>query len=252
MKHLLYILIGLFTTLSIAQNKTLFDQANTLYNEGKYADAINKYEAIIESGQHSAELYYNLGNANYKLNNIAPSIYYFEKALQLKPNDKEILNNIAYAKNMTIDDVQAVPKLGLSRFFNKAINTLSFDNWAKTAIVFVVLFVLLFIIYFFAYSTTKKRLAFVSGLVSLVLGLVSLSFAFKKQSLDQNDNPAIVFAKETEVKTEPNLGSAEAFVLHEGTKVQVLDTINNWKKIKLADGKSGWIISNDIKLLNVF
>ena len=80
----------------------------------------------------------------------------------------------------------------------------------------------------------------------------SVFFAFKKQSLDNSNNPAIVFAKETEVKSEPNLGSTEAFVLHEGTKVQVLDTINNWKKIRLVDGKTGWIISGDIKLLNTF
>ncbi len=252
MKKLLYILVFALSAISLAQNNELFDQANALYNEGKFSDAINKYEAIIKNGQHSAELYYNLGNAHYKLNNIAPSIYYYEKALQLKPNDKEILNNIAYAKNMTIDDIEAVPKLGLSRFLNKAINTLSFDNWATLSIIFVVGFVLLFVTYFFTFSTSKKRLAFVSGLGSLLIGLICLSFAFKKQNLDKNNNPAIVFAKETEVKSEPNLGSTEAFVLHEGTKVQVLDTINNWKKIKLADGKTGWIISGDIKLLNTF
>ena len=252
MKKLLYILVFALSAISLAQNNELFDQANALYNEGKFSDAVNKYEAIIKNGQHSAELYYNLGNAHYKLNNIAPSIYYYEKALQLKPNDKEILNNIAYAKNMTIDDIEAVPKLGLSRFLNKAINTLSFDNWATLSIIFVVGFVLLFVTYFFTFSTSKKRLAFVSGLGSLLIGLICLSFAFKKQNLDNNNNPAIVFAKETEVKFEPNLGSTEAFVLHEGTKVQVLDTINNWKKIKLADGKTGWIISGDIKLLNTF
>lgn len=251
MKQFLFIFFIFIGNLT-AQNKTVFDEANMLYNNGNYTEAISKYEAIIKTNQHSAELYYNLGNAHYKLNNIAPSIYYYEKALQLKPNDKEILNNIAYAKNMTIDDIEAVPKLGLSRFLNKAINTLSFDNWATLSIIFVVGFVLLFVTYFFTFSTSKKRLAFVSGLGSLLIGLICLSFAFKKQNLDKNNNPAIVFAKETEVKSEPNLGSTEAFVLHEGTKVQVLDTINNWKKIKLADGKTGWIISGDIKLLNTF
>lgn len=252
MKKLLYILVFSISTISLAQNQDLFNQANVLYNEGKFSDAVNKYEAIIENGQHSAELYYNLGNAHYKLNNIAPSIYYYEKALQLKPNDKDLLNNISFAKNMTIDDIEAVPKLGLSRFFNKAINTLTYDNWAILSIIFVIGFVLLFIIYFFAYNTSKKRLAFVSGLGSLLIGLICLSFAFKKQNIEKSNHPAIVFAKETEVKSEPNFGSTEAFVLHEGTKVQVLDTINNWKKIRLIDGKTGWIISGDIKLLNTF
>lgn len=252
MKQLVVYILFLVTVFTQAQNNSLFDQANALYNEGKFADAVNKYEEILKTGQHSADIYYNLGNAHYKLNNIAPSIYYYEKALQLKPNDKDIKNNIAYAKNMTIDNIQEVPKLGLSKFFNKAIHALTFDNWAILTIVFVVSFVILIITYFFTQLVNKKRISFITALLSLFLGLITLSFAFKKQSLDNSNNPAIVFAKETEVKSEPNLGSTQAFVLHEGTKVQVLDTINNWKKIKLQDGKEGWIISGDIKLLNTF
>jgi uncharacterized protein YgiM (DUF1202 family) len=84
------------------------------------------------------------------------------------------------------------------------------------------------------------------------LAFVALAFAFHNYGLMENDRPAIVFAQETQVKSEPNLRSSEAFVLHEGTKVQVLDTVNNWKKIKLADGKTGWIPQEDIKLLNIF
>ena len=61
--------------------------------------------------------------------------------------------------------------------------------------------------------------------------------------------PAIIFASEIEVKTEPTVGSNVAFVLHEGTKVQILDTLNNWKQIKLTDGKTGWIPAQDIKAL---
>ncbi|WP_397363985.1 tetratricopeptide repeat protein [Olleya sp. R77988] len=251
MKTLVYIVLFFFGSLT-AQNATFFDEANALYNDANYEEAITKYESILKTKQHSAELYYNLANAHYKLNNIAPSIYYYEKALQLKPNDKEILNNIAYAKNMTVDAIQTVPQLGLSRFFNKVTHTLSFDNWAKLAIVLMVVFVVLFLVYYFNNGTTSKRLTFVFSFVFLFLSLFSLGLAFQKQTLDTKNNPAIVFAQESEVKTEPNLGGSEAFLLHEGTKVQVLDTINNWKKIKLADGKTGWIVASDIKLLNNF
>ncbi|MGB6267678.1 MAG: SH3 domain-containing protein, partial [Olleya sp.] len=216
------------------------------------SEAITKYESILDTKQHSADLYYNLGNAHYKLNNIAPSIYYYEKALQLKPNDKEVLNNIAYAKNMTVDAIQTVPQLGLSRLFNKVTHTLSYDSWAKLAIALMVVFVMLFLLYYFTFSTTTKRLTFVLSFVFLFLSLASVGLAFQKQTLDKKNNPAIVFAQETKVKTEPNLGSTDAFVLHEGTKVQVIDTISNWKKIKIDDGKTGWIISDDIKLLNIF
>ena len=99
---------------SFLQNDTLFKKANTLYNNGKYLEAIDNYMSILETNTHSAELYFNLGNAHYKLNNIATSIYYYEKALQLKPNDKDIINNIAFARNMTIDAIDTVPEVGFS------------------------------------------------------------------------------------------------------------------------------------------
>ncbi len=251
MKHLFYILFFFFGNL-VAQDQAVFEQANTLYNEGEFEQAITKYQSILDSKQHSAELYYNIANAHYKLNNIAPSIYYFEKALQLKPNDKEILNNLAFAKKMTVDAIKEVPQLGLSKFFNKITNALTFDSWAKLTIVLMVFFVILFLVYYFTYNTARKRFSFSASFVFLFMALFSLGLAFQKQALDKKDNPAIIFAQKSEVKTEPNQTGSEAFMLHEGTKVQVLDTINNWKKIKLADGKTGWVIASDLKLLNNF
>ena len=103
--------------------------------------------------------------------------------------------------------------------------------------------------YYFAYSTIKKRLSFIGSIGSLIVLSASLLFAFHNYNLVQRDQPAIVFAKECKVKSEPNTRSEESFRLHEGTKVQILDTVNEWKKIKLADGKTGWIESEDIKAL---
>ncbi|QFZ54204.1 tetratricopeptide repeat protein [Oceanihabitans sp. IOP_32] len=252
MKTAAYLLLFLCSTLVFSQNDKLFEQGNALYNQGKYAEAIEKYTAILDSGNHSEALYFNLANAHYKLNNIAPSIYFYEKALLLAPQDKTIQNNMAFAKNMTIDAIDVVPQTGLSKFIKSFTNIMSFDSWAKTSIVFVLCFVALFLIYYFAYSSFNKRLAFIGSFISLVLVLLSLAFTFHKFNSDKNNRPAIVFAQESEVKNEPNLRSEIAFRLHEGTKVQVLDTLNNWKKIKLADGKTGWIDSADIKLLNDF
>jgi tetratricopeptide (TPR) repeat protein len=249
MKKAFYILIFLLSSISMAQNETLFDQGNALYNDGNYIEAIEKYQAILKQGEHSAELYFNLGNSYYKLNNIAPSIYYYEKALQLAPDDKDILNNISFARNMTIDVVDTIPEVGFSKLINNITNMMSFDAWSKMAVGFVIVFVILFLSYYFSYASTKKRIAFVVSLASIVLTCTSLSFAYHKYNLEKNDKPAIVFAKESQIKSEPNLRSSEAFKLHEGTKVQILDTVNNWKRIKLADGKTGWIVSEDIKAL---
>lgn len=236
----------------VAQNNTLFQEGNTLYNEGKYAEAIDKYMAILETGKHSSELYYNLGNAHYKLNNVAPSIYYFEKALLLKPEDGDIENNLSYANNMTIDAIDYVPEVGFSRLIKNVTNTSSFDNWAKMAVALAFAYVILVLLYYFSYASAKKRIAFISSIVCLVSLCIALALAFNKYEIDKKDNPAIVFAQESQVKAEPNLRSEESFRLHEGTKVQVLDTVKNWKKIRLLDGKTGWISSEDIKILKEF
>lgn len=249
MRIIAYILSFLLSFSVYAQNDAIFEKANSLYNKGKFAEAIDAYNVILDTKQHSADLYFNLANAHYKLNHIAPSIYFYEKALQLAPNDADIENNLAFAKNMTIDAINVVPEAGLSKIINNTANSYTFDAWAKAAVVFVFCFVILFLIYYFAYTSLKKRLAFIGSFVFLAFMCVALLFAFHKYNLDKNDIPAIIFVKESIVKNAPNNGSEEVFKLHEGTKVQVLDTVNNWKKIKLQDGKTGWVSSEDIKVL---
>ena len=250
MKKVFYIVSFLLSLTAFSQNQPLFEKANALYNEGKYAEAIDNYNVILGTDNHSADLYFNIANAHYKLNNIAPSIYFYEKALQLAPNDDDIKNNLSFAQNMTIDAIDVIPEAGLSKLLKSITNTMSFDNWARTAIGLVFCFVVLFLIYYFAYSTWNKRLTFMGSLASLVLLCISLAFAFHKYNLDRKDNPAIVFVQESKVKSDPNSRSEESFRLHEGTKIQVLETYNDWKKIKLSDGKMGWVNSEDIKLLN--
>ena len=252
MKKFLYIFSLLLSLVAFTQNQSLFEKANTLYNEGKYAEAIDNYTAILETGKHSADLYFNIANAHYKLNNIAPSIYFYEKALKLAPNDADIKNNMAFSKNMTIDAIDVIPDAGISKIIKSTTNKMSFDSWAKTAVGLVFCFVILFLIYYFSYSTVNKRLAFIGSVSALILAFVTLAFAFHKHTLDEKDNPAIVFVQESKVKSTPNSRSEESFRLHEGTKVQVLETYNDWKKIKLSDGKTGWLASKDIKMLNDF
>lgn len=241
------LLVSMFSGFS--QNHKIFEHANDLYNDGKYAESIDAYGSILDTGQHSAELYFNLANAHYKLNNIAPSIYYYEKALQLEPNDKDIKNNLAFAQNMTIDDIAIVPESAVNKLINGIAHSISTDGWAKLAIVLVFGFVIFFLVYYFSYSSLKKRLAFIGSITSIIIAVFALFLAFHKSNLDKNNRPAIVFSSESQVKSEPNSRSEESFRLHEGTKVQILDTIDDWKKIKLSDGKTGWVIKDDLKAL---
>lgn len=249
MRALLFSLFVLISSVGMSQNMALFEKGNILYNEGKYAEAIDAYELIINRGKHSYELYFNLGNANYKMNRIAPSIYYFEKALQLNPDDQDVQNNLNFARNMTIDDIETLPDVGLRKVVKDSANVMTYDKWAYTSVGVCLLFVVLFLVYYLSYTSTTKRLSFIGSGVAMGITIICLVFAFLKFNIEKQNNPAIVFAVESQVKSEPNLRSQEVFKLHEGTKVQLIDTVKNWKKIKLSDGKTGWVPNQDVKAL---
>lgn len=245
-------MLACFSVCINAQNDTVFNEGNTLYNQGKYAEAIKKYEALLDKNEHAVALYFNLANAHYKLNNIAPSVYYFEKAKLLSTDDKDIENNLVFAQNMTVDAIDTLPEVGFSRIFKDIVNTFSSDSWAKLAISGILAFVLFFLLYHFTSATSQKRVAFVISVLGFLVAVFSLVIAFQKNNLEIKNNPAIVFAQESRVKADPNNTSEEVFRLHEGTKVQVLESYENWCKIEIADKTTGWIPSEDVKLLKFF
>ncbi len=247
MKHLLYILTFLIATISFGQNDPLFEQGKERYKEGKYQDAINSWMKILDTKEHSANLYFNLGNAHYKLNNVGPSVFYYEKALQLDPFDSDIRTNLAFAENARIDAIQPLPQTIFSKWYSTLSGILSFNGWAITAVISSMLFVLLFLLYYFSASEGRKRVLFLGSIVSILVLLVSLSMAFQMHSDVNKDKPAIIFAESSEVKSEPNMGSEAAFTLHEGTKVQIIGQDDNWVRIQLIDGKDGWIPTTDLK-----
>ncbi len=246
MKNILYIFL-LITQTFWAQ--TAFDKGNNLYQKGNYQEAITVYESVVKSGQQSAELYFNLGNCFYKLNKVAPAIFNFEKALLLNPNDTEIQNNLAFAQKMTIDEVIEVPKVGFAKIIRDFTSSFHYDTWAWIAILFSVLFLICFVGYYFSNTTTLKRVFFTAMLFVLLFTIVSIFAGFFEKNQSNNDRPAIVFADITSVKSEPKSSAQDAFVLHAGTKVFVLESLNNYKKIQLLDLKQGWIEKSAIKEL---
>lgn len=249
MKKLLYLSILLFSILSFGQNDKLFDQGKELYKNGKYQQAINSWMQILENGQTSSELYFNIANAQYKLNQIGPSIYYYEKALQLSPNDSDIKTNLAFAENARIDAIEPLPKSVFTKWYKNIADTFTYDGWAILAVGFSIVFVILFLLYYFSYTEKRKRLLFATSMLSIVLLLGAVTMAFLTYGDYSKNQPAIIFANQIEVKSEPSMGSNSAFVLHEGTKVQIMAQDGNWFRISLADGKDGWIPASDLKQL---
>lgn len=249
MKQLLYLTVLLFSVIGMAQNTALFNQGKNNYKAEKYSEAIANWKQIIDKGAHSSALYFNLGNAHYKLNQIGPSIYYYEKALQISPNDKDIKMNLAFAENTRVDVIEPLPKTVFSKWYNNIAGVLTYEGWALTALIFSMLVVGFFLLYYFNISEGKKRLFFTSALVTVCLLLGAISMAYMTFGDVQKDAPAIIFAESTDVKTAPKMSSAVAFILHEGTRVQILNSDGDWLRISLADGKDGWIPKTDLKPL---
>lgn len=249
MKKLILLLLFVFSAAVAQNNQELFSTANALYKEGKYQKAVEIYESIVASDQVSSELFHNLGNAYYKLNKVAPAIYNYEKALKLNPNDEDAQNNLIFANRLTIDRIEALPKSFSQKLNDSLFSKLHFNAWGVLAILFAFIAVLLFILFYFSFSPSKKRLFFSLSLVSVFLVVSSYAIAFQQYKNEEKTIEAIVFSEQVNVQTEPISNATEAFIIHEGTKVKVLDTVDDWKKIKLADGKIGWLKNSDIKVI---
>ena len=234
---------------AIAQADDLFQKGNSAYADGNYEAAVEAYEELLETGQTAAEVHYNLANAHYKLNHIGPSIYHYEKALQLDPGDSDIRNNLQFAQNMTVDAIEEAPQNRFAAWWQSFLDSFSTSGWATLGVVCMVIFALLFLAYYFSGVPLRKRIFFLSGMFFLFLALVSVTIGFVKADQLKDQNFAVVFAEEVGISSEPNDRGEELFFLHEGTKVELLEEFQEWHKIELANGNQGWIRREALKKL---
>ena len=227
-----------------------FTKANNLYNDSKYEKSIEIYFEILDSGVHSSELYYNLGNSFYKLNDIPNSILFYEKSLKLNPTDKDIINNLKMVNNAIIDDITKIPEPFFDNQLNKISNNLSYSNWGLISLIISFLFLLLFIFYFFSKEPIVKRTSFTLLFVLLVLIGITTKISLHAYEKNHLEKYAIIFSSKIEIKSEPNERSENLLILHMGTKVKIIDSFNDeWVKIKLVNGQEGWINNNEIKII---
>jgi len=204
----------------------------------------------LKMGKHSAEVYYNLGNANYRLNKVAESVYYFEKAKLMRPKDRDIITNSAFANNMTIDAIEKIPVSQIDQIRNSIIETFSFEIWTYFTTILLWIFTILFLAYLFFIRARLKRIFFFSSLSILLLFILSFSITYSIDQNEKNKKFAILFSKQTDIWSEPNQQAERLFVLHEGTKMQLLDSLEEWQKIRIANGSEGWIKDASFKKIN--
>lgn len=226
---------------------SLFAAANKSYQQEKYMEALESYQQIEKLELESAALYFNMANIYYKTNQVAPAIYYYEKALKLDPNDPDIQFNLDFANRMILDNIEPLPRSLWQKFMEGVILKFTYETWSKIAVSLAFLFAVLFLMYHFSYSTSKKRLFFITSILSVIFVTTCLFFAFRNKHYVDNNIEAIIFSTEAEVKSAPTNSSDIYFELHEGTKVLILESLDDWKKIKIADGKMGWINTSSLK-----
>ena len=252
LKGLVHIVFIILLSLSGGQLEaqvpdSLFAAANKSYQQEMYMEALEGYQNIEKLGMKSADLYFNMANIYYKTNQVAPAVYYYEKALKLAPNDKDIQFNLKFANRMIMDNIEPLPKSIWQKFMDGIILNFTYETWAEIAVSLAFLFAILFLMYHFSYSTGKKRIYFITSILSVIFVTTSLFFAYRNKHHVDNNIEAIIFSSEAAVKSAPTNSSEVYFELHEGTKVIILETLDNWKKIKIADGKMGWINTTALK-----
>ena len=227
---------------------SLWNAANAAYVDGRWADAVADYELISGMGLESAALYCNTGDAFFKDSNIPMAILYYERALKVDPSYEDARYNLTLLNSMIRDRIEPVPEFVLKAWARDICYVMDSNAWAACFIVFLALTLGLVLLFLLAPTAAGRRTGFFTGIVTLLLAVIALSFSvWQKNDYNDADN-AIVMRPVTSVKSSPAAGaSTDLFILHEGTKVKVIDSVGTWDNIELADGRQGWIPASDIE-----
>lgn len=245
MKKVFAIVLSLGFFLS-AMSTPSFEEANIQYKEGRYSEAIAIYTELIESGIENENLYYNLGNSAYKLNQIGLSIWAYEKALKLKPTDKDIKHNLQLANLKIKDRVVESPKFFIVEWLSSLSLVLSSNRWAMISLLSLFFAIISLLFYLFSTKLLFRKSGFYKFILFIFIAIIS--FIFTKVTAKQ-PLKAIVFAYSVTAKSEPSQASSDLFIIHEGIKVTVVDEDENWMQIELPNEMKGWIKKSDLRLL---
>lgn len=223
--------------------------ADSAYSAGEYATAIDFYERLLTDGE-SAVLYYNLGNAYYKIDDMSHAILNYERALRLDPSDNDVRFNLDLARSKTIDRVNDRMEIFFVRWFRSLTNLLSLDGWARVAISTFLLFLSAIALFVFGRKRSLRKTSFILAVVLLLLTFCANGIAYGQKRRLSNRTEAIVMDPSVVVHSTPSTSGTELFILHEGRKVTITDNaMQAWKQIALEDGNVGWIESKSLTVI---
>ena len=248
----LYLLSALlFTQISLfAQElEILMQNGNDFYQNKQYEEAIGSYETILNQGFLSSELYYNLGNSYYRLGNLGKAILYFEKSLKVSPSNDDAVHNLKLANARTVDKIQEIPPLFFIKWWNILLTSFTSVGWQLIIFVFYILLLICVALYFLIRNIQVQKYAFIFGSLNIIALLFSVIFFFSSLERESSKDYGILQKSIETVKISPDKQSDDAFVVHEGIKFKIEDEVNDWVKIKLSDGKVGWLPTNSFEVI---
>ena len=252
MKRIFLFLILIFSGFLVMAQETseqLWEKANDLYIAEEYQQAILLYEQILSSGEESAKLYFNLGNAYFRNSNINNAILNYERAKLLAPHDEDIEFNILFANQFVATSIESLPLPFFLRWKESVINLFPADMWSAFSISTFILFLIALGLFLFGKNISLRKISFWTGIVFIIFSGFSYSFAGKQKKKIENRNHAIVFCPRTTVKSAPSESGTDLFIIYEGLKVEITDSLNSWKEIKLSDGNKGWLHESCIVII---
>ena len=226
-----------------------WEAANEAYNNGDYAQAVELYESILSQQQHSAQVYYNLGNAYYKQEKLGKAILNYNRALRLAPSDEDTLHNLEYATHATKDNIEEIPTFFLVTWVRHIRNMMGCNAWTITSLFMLVITLLATLVYLLAERLSLRKIGFYGMCVAAIILLISTTFAYQTRQTLVNNNEAVIMSSAVPVKSSPDRAATDLFVLHEGTKLSLGESIDGWVEIRIADGRKGWIETSRIEII---
>ena len=248
MKILIFII--LFTKIIFpSELESLFKEGNENYLKGKYQETIRIFESIYEKGYEGESLFYNLGNAYYRIGKVGLAILYYEKAKKLSPSDEDINYNLAFANSKIVDKIETLPKFFIFDWWENILALFSISGWTYLSYLFYLVILGSVGYYYFARSLKTQRISFYSGIVSALFLILTIIFLIVNLNRELNVKYGVIVEQVVVTKFSPDQNSKDAFIVHEGIKVIAEDKVNNWVKIKLIDGKVGWLNEKILRII---
>lgn len=249
-KHILFLILAVVSLHAFAFNSdSLMVRANYAYEHQQYDSAVNMYQQVLKQGFVSPALYFNLGDAYFRLKDMPSAILYFEKAKKLDPNNDDIRYNLNLSNTMIPDKIEKVPLMFLKRWWNYFYNLFDANIWAVLSLVSFSVFILLVGIFILSRGRNTRKISFFIGLLLLLISVAAFGFASQKAYYLQHHSEAIIFTPAITAKSSPTLNSVDLFMIHQGTKVRLLDEVDGWEKIRLQNGSIGWLPKDSLKAI---